>query len=235
MLEALLLLLLLTLGIIGEDRARPPAEFVKFTASELTEKSDPEPEQDRAETQSDAPSDSPAEFAQKEPDRPTAIAIETAPPVVRRKPAPQLMPLDPSQMAAADISKTPRTAPGNDGPAYGPPDTGTPGDTQRVSGSSPTGEPLYAARWYREPSDAELAGYLSTASGPGYAIIACQTVPDFRVDHCALETEYPSGSQIGRSVMAAAWQFRVRPPRIGGRSQVGAWVRIKIDYAVRRP
>lgn len=208
---------------------------MKFTASELTEEANPEPEQDRAESQSDAPSDRPPEFATIEPDRPTAIPVETPPTVVPRQPAPQLMPLDPSQMAAADISKPPRTAPRDNGPAYGPPDTGTPGDTQRVSGSSPTGEPLYAARWYREPTDAELAGYLSTASGPGYAIIACKTAPNFRVESCALETEYPSGSQIGRSIMAAAWQFRVRPPRIGGRSQVGAWVRIRIDYTIRRP
>ena len=116
----------------------------------------------------------------------------------------------------------------------GPPDTGTPGDTPRVGGSGPNGEPLYAAAWYREPYESELSGYLSTASGPGWGLIACRTAPDFRVEDCVALGESPTGSNIARAVLAAAWQFRVRPPRIGGRSMVGEWVRIRIDYGLRR-
>ncbi len=45
--------------------------------------------------------------------------------------------------------------------------------------------------------------------------------------------ESPLGSNIARSVLAAAWQFKVRPPRLGGRYMVGEWVRIRIDYEQR--
>ncbi|HMN55067.1 MAG TPA: hypothetical protein PKC32_12870 [Sphingopyxis sp.] len=100
-------------------------------------------------------------------------------------------------------------------------------------GTAPNGEPLYAASWYREPSDDELRGYLSTASGPGWGLIACRTAPDYRVEDCVGLDEYPNGSHINRAVLAAAWQFKVRPPRVGGRVLVGSWVRIRIDYGRR--
>jgi protein TonB len=125
---------------------------------------------------------------------------------------------------APDIGALPR------GPA-GPPNLArVAGDTPRVEGRGPRGEPLYAASWYREPYDSEMRGYLSTARGPGWGMIACRTVADFRVDNCALLDEYPEGSNIGRAVLAMAWQFRVRPPRLGGVPQVGEWVRIRISY-----
>ena len=106
-------------------------------------------------------------------------------------------------------------------------------DTERV-GTAPNGEPLYAAEWYREPSDDMLRAYLSTAHGPGWGLIACRTAPDYRVEDCVPIDEYPEGSQINRSVLAAAWEFRVRPPRRGGQPLVGSWVRIRIDYEIHR-
>ncbi len=116
----------------------------------------------------------------------------------------------------------------------GPADTRPVSDTPRVEGTGPNGEPLYAASWYREPYDEELRGYLSTAQAPGWGTIACRTAPDYRVEDCVMVGEYPNGSNIARSALAAAWQFRVRPPRIGGRLQVGEWVRIRIDYNLSR-
>ena len=116
----------------------------------------------------------------------------------------------------------------------GPPaPRGGSGDSAVVEGSGPNGERLYAAAWYREPSEGELRGYLSTASGPGWALIACRTVDDFRVEDCIGLSEYPDGSRMLRAVLAAAWQFRVRPPRVGGDYKVGEWVRIRIEYGRR--
>jgi protein TonB len=102
-------------------------------------------------------------------------------------------------------------------------------DTERV-GTAPNGQPLYAAEWYREPDHAMMRSYLSGANGPGWGLIACRTAPDFRVEDCVGLGEYPQGSQIMRSALAAAWEFRVRPPRRGGQVLVGSWVRIRIDY-----
>jgi protein TonB len=114
----------------------------------------------------------------------------------------------------------------------GPPAPSTAADTPLVDGSGPNGEKLYAAAWQREPSDGEMRGYLSTAQ-PGWGMIACGTVADFKVDDCVAVGE-SRGSQLVRAMLAAAWQFRVRPPRIGGRLQVGEWVRIRFDYGVRQ-
>ena len=79
-----------------------------------------------------------------------------------------------------------------------------------------------------------MGAYLSTARGPGWGLIACRTAPDYRVEDCVALGEYPEGSQITPSVLAMAWESRVRPPRLGGRVLVGAWVRIRIDYGINR-
>jgi len=138
--------------------------------------------------------------------------------------APSMIHLSPEDFAASDIGKMKgRQAsggtPGQDSAAvYGP-------------GEGPGGAQLYNAQWYREPTSTELGGYLP-ADMPrnGYGLIACQTIEDFHVDHCRVLGERPLGSGLGQAVRRAAWQFRVIPPRINGRAQLGAWVRIRIDY-----
>lgn len=185
------------------------------------------------------PTPQPPQKAPPQPSRPAPPAPPTPRPETPEAPQPPAPPpvldLSHQQMSTLDIAAAPKRAPA--GPLMGPPaPASTPSDdTPLVGGSGPNGEPLYAAAWYREPYDDELKGYLSTAHGPGWGRIACRTATGYRVEECVVIGEYPEGSGIARAVLAAAWQFRVRPPRKGGRDMVGEWVRIHIDYGIRRP
>jgi protein TonB len=94
-----------------------------------------------------------------------------------------------------------------------------------------TGERLYYAEWYREPTDAELSTYLPKENRQsGWGEIACQTIEHYHVDNCRELGEGPLGTGLARAVRQAAWQFLVRPPHVGGKSLIGAWVRIRITY-----
>jgi protein TonB len=215
-----LLLLLLTFGL-GE-RSVSKEERVTLVTLEPAGHSEASPEQGRE-----------RQPAEEQPAPPRPEAIEQPPPPVAAPQAAPPPPLPSEQPPAQPVPQAVLRP--SDGRVYGPPNIGGSAsrDTERV-GTAPNGEPLYAATWYREPSDDELRGYLSTASGPGWGLIACRTAPDYRVEDCVGLDEYPYGSQINRAVLAAAWQFRVRPPRRSGRLLVGSWVRIRIDYGVGR-
>ncbi len=160
LIPALLLLMLLSFG--AEKPPEKTEEFVSVVsiqasepAEETAEPSNPE----RAEEPSTSPQPKPEEQL---PPRPA----EPLPPQAAEPKAAPTIPKPADQPPApARIGVRP---PG--GQVYGPPNTGASAasrDTARV-GTAPNGEPLYAAAWYREPSDAELRGFLSTASGPGW-------------------------------------------------------------------
>jgi protein TonB len=234
--ELLLLLLLLTLGTAERPGTNESTiTVVNVRADELAEQApepaSPEPVQRAEEPAEDRPvperpapqQPSPPRPAEPRPPRP---AEPTAPPII---PIPYNLP----SSAATPANPSPPAPPARR--VYGPPDrrSSASRDTERV-GTAPNGEPLYAAAWYREPKDEDLRAYLSTANGPGWGLIACRTVANFRVEDCVALEEYPEGSQINRAVLAAAWEFRVRPPQLGGRPLVGSWVRIRIDYSIRR-
>lgn len=146
------------------------------------------------------------------PVKPTIVP----PPARSTKPKPWLE-MSKDEMAASDISKLPAAG------------SGSAGDSE-VIGRGPNGEALYAAEWAREPTDAELAGYMPRNAPEGYGLIACKTAPENRVEDCVELEQSPPGSHLASAVRQAAWQFRVRPPRKGGRPLVGSWVRIRIDY-----
>lgn len=236
-LEGLILLMLLTLGVsmAGVEDGRP--EVTTFQAVEIAAAPEPEPETSEAASAAAPPQETqPVEpLPVPQPQRPSPLTLNPQPQPAPPPPAPAPAPPQPEPQPQPSARPT-IGARINPDRGYGPVDTGNPrtaGDSERV-GTAPNGEPLYAARWYREPTDQELAGYLSTASGPGYALIACRTVTGYYVEDCVLLSEGPQGSQIGRAVLAAAWQFRVRPARIGGQEQFGSWVRIRIDYSIRQ-
>jgi protein TonB len=117
------------------------------------------------------------------------------------------------------------------GPARG---AGAPGASagagDAVVGTAPGGERLYNAQWHRKPTNAELVTYLPPRMQNGWGMVACRTAADYRVEDCQEVGQSPAGSGLSRAVRLAAWQFRVRPPRIGGKPMVGEWVRIRIEW-----
>lgn len=159
-----------------------------------------------------------------------------APPSPTPPAAPEPTPVNPwlnegDLFHAADISKLPTTR-GNDAPGAGDTGAGKDSGSAYGPGEGPGGERLYHAEWYREPTDAELSTYLPSSGVPygSWAMIACKTIADYHVENCRQLGESPVGSGLARSMRLAAWQFRVRPPRIGGKPLIGAWVRIRIDF-----
>lgn len=234
--EGLLVLILLSLGSVRREIAEMSETLVAFTS----------PARDATMEEVAAPAEAAEELEEAAtPPRLPVMPAEPEPqPVTDAEPAPagqrQLAPpiLIPRPMRRSTFSleNAPRGSEGSAPPpqVFGPAFAPALGDTPRIPGGGPNGEPLYAARWYREPYPEELAGYLSTASGPGVGIIDCRTVPDFRVEDCVIVGEAPEGSGIAEAAQAAAWQFKVRPPQRGGRPLVGEWVRIRIEYTINR-
>lgn len=137
--------------------------------------------------------------------------------------------------AAADIDRVPAPAPGTARTTQA--DAGGDGgrdDVALTGQRAPGGEPLYAAEWVTRPTDAQLSPYLPPGyAGEGWGLIACRTIPNYHVDDCQELGDFPRGSRLASAVRQAAWQFRVRPPRVGGKELVGAWVSIRIDYTRR--
>ena len=162
-----------------------------------------------------------------------AAKPQPKPAAVPPTPLTGVIPLSKEDFAASDVSKLPSHrgelasagdgggAGGSSGAAYGP-------------GRGPAGERLYAAEWYREPSDAELGGYLPHGASAGStADIACQTVERYHVENCRELGDSPAGSGLARAMRQAAWQFLIRPPRVGGKPLIGAWVHIHFSWTER--
>jgi hypothetical protein len=148
----------------------------------------------------------------------------SAPVVVPKVPRP-ILTMSKDEFAATDISKLPKNG-GNEGNGSG---KGT--GSAMGPGEGPGGEPMYNAEWYVEPPRGALALYLPNGAPPNsWGMVACKTIPNYGVENCQQLGESPVGSGISRALRLAAWQFKVRPPRIGGRPLMGVWVRIRFDF-----
>ena len=164
-----------------------------------------------------------AKAAQKAVPKPTPKQVPVTPPL---PPTPlaksPYLKLTHDEFAAADISKL--------GSAGGHGTTGH-GSTSASAGTGPGGVTLYQAEWYRKPTHAEINGYITKSVDIGsWAEVACKTIADNRVENCQALDESPPGSGLARAIRLAGWQFRIRPPRIDGKPQVGTWVRVRIDF-----
>ncbi|PZU09175.1 hypothetical protein [Sphingomonas sp.] len=161
-----------------------------------------------------------------------AAAPVTPPPPIVKMPTPLKMPdnfieLSRSDMSQVDTAMNTRHD-GPSGPTTASAGGGGEGDTPSTMG--PNGQLLYAAEWYRRPTDAELSPYMPhrQLQEGAWGEIACRTVARYHVEDCQeLGDSFP-GIGIARGMRQAAFQFLVRPPRVGGRLMVGTWVRIRI-------
>lgn len=169
------------------------------------------------------------------------VAVKPPPPVALPPPpvaapdAPQMPPnmimMSREDFASTDISKMARSPQAGSASAQ----NGSGGSDSEEVGAGPNGERLYAADWYTRPKGNELAFYMPGGrTRPGWALIICQTAPDYRVENCRQLDESPRGSGLSSALRQAAWQFRVKPPRVGGRPMIGAWVRIRFDFSTGR-
>jgi hypothetical protein len=212
LIEGLLILLLLSLAVEPEAKRESATRLTTFSLAPAAQTAKP----DKA-------------AAKPKAERPTPPK-EVTPPETPVPPSPNkgFIEMSREEMAAGDIS----TLPKNESAAAS---AGSASDSARASGLAPNGEPLYRAEWHREPTDGELAFYLPKNRPPGsWAIIACRTIADYQVENCQSLGESPPGSGIAHAIRRAAWQFRVRPPRVGNKPLVGAWVSIRFDFTRSR-
>jgi protein TonB len=230
--EALLIALFLALGTRLTSDEPPTSSLTSFDVAtgDIAEPIPRENRESRAKSGARQPTRAP------EPVPPQPRPEPPIPPPAVELPS-NIIWLSRRDYAAADLRNAP-TRPATETAASGAGETGAATgdkDSQLAEGRGPNGEPLYNAEWYTRPTRAQLSTYMpARARQSGWGLIACRTVDRYRVEDCRELGSSPPGSGLAGAVRQAAWQFRVRPPRVGGRELVGAWVSIRIDYTIER-
>ena len=178
--------------------------------------------------------------APQPPAAPRTPADDTPVPPPVETPFPGYLVLSRNDFRASDVGKMPSTRSGGSAgkqmaAADGQGD-GDAGEPSASAGIGPGGQRLYAAEWYVRPSASQTGPYMPRELPAGsWGEIACKTAPNYRVEDCVQLGDSRPGLGLARALREAAWQFKVRPPRINGKPQIGAWVRIHYDIVDRDP
>jgi len=161
-------------------------------------------------------------------------------------PEPALVPQTAAPAVIAPIIDLPKTEFAEEGPAsaasgpsrIGGAGSGSGGNGAGTGSQSGSGGPaIYRAEWQRLNSPAELNRNMPrhVPQGIGWGEIVCRASTGFRVTDCKLWGESPKGSGYGQAVLGIADVFRVKPPIVDGKPQLGAWVLIHIGYYNSNP
>lgn len=231
--EALVVLLLLTLAPVFDRKDPPKGRLATFSigaessdADSSEAKPKPRTETRRADRDVKPQPVKPQPKPEQQPDpKPEVLAPNSVTWLSRR------------EYSNADLSRAPSSAPAAaaPAPAAGQGTRGNDKPDSAIVGRAPNGEILYAAEWVRRPRDSELQPYLPDRGRPdGWGLVACRTTANHHVEDCQELDDWPRGSGYAGAVRQAAWQFLVRAPRVNGVEQVGAWVSIRITYTTRR-
>jgi len=170
-----------------------------------------------------------------EPPAPPKPPLDETPVPPPDTPFPGYIMLSQRDYAASDVGKMPsRRQSGGAGRELASADQGQgdadSGDSSAGAGTGPSGQRLYAAEWYVRPARSQTDPYMPRTLPVGsWGEIACRTAPNYRVEDCVQLGDSRPGLGLARALREAAWQFKIRPPRINGKPQIGAWVRIHYD------
>lgn len=221
LIEALIIFAILTIGGQSGDPSQIDTGLKTFDIGPTAEATKPSREEENPKARERDSDAAPPEIAP--PVRPKPTVEPIAPP----SPNQGFVELSREDLAAGDISKL--------GPKSGSSAGSGSGDAVALAGpgEGPGGKPLYNAEWVREPTNSELAPYFTNGKPiplGAWAMVACLTVADNRVENCQTMGESPLGSGLSKALRRASWQFLVRAPRIGNKPQLGVWVRIRLDF-----
>lgn len=204
---ALLILVLLRLGVSPPSPRPDGRSLATFDVGPAADELAPKPRRATAKA-------APAAARLPPPVPPTPLPNAAAPPILAMN------------LNDTDIGKMERAPKGGEDEGDGK-DSAAP----YGPGAGPGGARLYDAEWYRVPPPNALALYLPRGAPAGaWATIACRTIANYRVDDCRQLDDSPPGLGLSRALRQAAWQFQVRPPRLGGKPLIGAWVRIRFTF-----